>query len=90
LSHRDAVAALIFLGSFHFKAIEGAALYADPDLGQVRTHLPIEAILVHAEETGASRKRIKRGATGTQTSMTIDDLPALCGSGRLRTSCHAM
>ena len=53
MSHRDTVAALIFLGgSFHFKAIERAPLCADPDLGQVRTHLPIEAILVHAEETG--------------------------------------
>ena len=53
MSHRDTVAALIFLGSsFHFKAIEGAALGADPDLRQMRTHLAIEAILVHAEETG--------------------------------------
>jgi hypothetical protein len=53
MSHRDTVAALIFLGSgFHFKAIEGAALDADPDLGQARTYLAIEAILVHAEETG--------------------------------------
>jgi hypothetical protein len=53
MSHRDTVAALIFLGGgFHFKAIEGAALAADPDLGQVRTNLAIEAILVHAEETG--------------------------------------
>ena len=53
MSHRDTVAALIFLGSsFHFKPIEGAALDADPDLGQARTDLAVEAILVHAEETG--------------------------------------
>jgi hypothetical protein len=53
MSHRDTVAALIFLGGgFHFKAIEGTALNADPDLGQVRTNLAVEAILVHAEETG--------------------------------------
>ena len=53
MSHRDTVAALIFLGGgFHFKAIERAALDADPDLGQARTNLAIEAILVHAEETG--------------------------------------
>jgi hypothetical protein len=53
MSHRDTVAALIFLGGgFHFKAIECATLNADPDLGQVRTYLAIEAILVHAEETG--------------------------------------
>src|ERR1700691_3169866 len=53
MSHRDTVAALIFLGGgFHFKAVEGAALDADPDLGQVRTNLAIEAILVHAKETG--------------------------------------
>ena len=53
MSHRDTVAALIFLGGgFHFKAIEGATLDADPDLRQVRTDLAIEAILVHAEETG--------------------------------------
>jgi len=53
MSHRDTVAALILLGGgFHFKAIEGAALGADPDLRQVRTNLAIEAILVHAEETG--------------------------------------
>ena len=53
MSHRDTVAALIFLGGgFHFKAIEGAALGADPDLGQVRSDLAVEAILVHTEETG--------------------------------------
>jgi len=53
MSHRDTVAALIFLGAgFHFKAIKGPALRADPDLGQVRTDLAIEAILVHAEEPG--------------------------------------
>jgi hypothetical protein len=53
MSHRDTVAALIFLGGgFHFKAIERAALGADPDLRQVRTNLAIEAILVHAEEAG--------------------------------------
>jgi hypothetical protein len=51
LSHRDTVAALIFLGGgFHFKAIERATLGAYPDLGQARTNLAIEAILVHAEE----------------------------------------
>jgi hypothetical protein len=53
MSHRDTVAALIFLGGgFHFKAIERAALGANPDLGQARTHLAIEAILVHTEEAG--------------------------------------
>jgi len=53
MSHRDTVAALIFLGGgFHFTAIEGAALDTDPDLRQARTNLAIEAILVHAEETG--------------------------------------
>jgi hypothetical protein len=53
MSHRDTVAALIFLGGgFHFKAIEGAALDADPDLRQSRTNLAVEAIFVHAEETG--------------------------------------
>jgi hypothetical protein len=53
MSHRDTVAALIFLGGgFHFKAIERAALGADPDLSQARTNLAIEAILVHTEETG--------------------------------------
>jgi len=53
MSHRDTVAALIFLGGgFHFKAVEGAALGADPDFGQLRTDLAIEAILVHTEETG--------------------------------------
>jgi hypothetical protein len=52
MSHRDTVAALIFLGGgFHFKAIEGAALDANPNLRQTRTNLAIEAILVHAEET---------------------------------------
>ena len=53
MSHRDTVAALIFLGGgFHFKAIERATLDADPNLRQARTNLAIEAILVHAEETG--------------------------------------
>jgi hypothetical protein len=53
MSHRDTVAALIFLGGgFHFKAIEGAALDTDPNLRQARTDLAIEAIFVHAEETG--------------------------------------
>jgi hypothetical protein len=53
MSHRDTVAALIFLGGgFHFKAIEGTALDPDADLGQARTNLAIEAILVHTEETG--------------------------------------
>jgi len=53
MSHRDTVAALIFLGGgFHFKAIERTALGADPDLGQARTDLAIEAVLVHTEETG--------------------------------------
>ena len=53
MSHRDTVAALIFLGGgFHFKAIERATLDADPDLRQARTNLAIEAIFVHAEETG--------------------------------------
>src|ERR1700693_1983208 len=53
MSQRDTVAALIFLGGgFHFKAIEGATLGADPDLRQARTNLAVESILVHAEETG--------------------------------------
>ena len=53
MSHRDTVAALIFLGGgFHFKAIEGATLNANPDLSQARTNLAVEAILVHTEETG--------------------------------------
>src|ERR1700722_3241496 len=53
MSHRDTVAALIFLGGgFHFKAIEGAALDADQDLCKARTNLAIEAILVHTEEAG--------------------------------------
>ena len=53
MSHRDTVAALIFLGGgFHFKAIEGSTLDADPDLREARSNLAIEAILVHAEETG--------------------------------------
>src|ERR1700728_3700580 len=53
MSHRDTVAALIFLGGgFHFKAIEGAALHTDPNLRKVRTNLAIKAILVHAEEAG--------------------------------------
>jgi hypothetical protein len=53
MSHRDTVAALIFLGGgFHFKAIERATLGADPDLSQVRTNLAIEAIFVHAEKVG--------------------------------------
>jgi hypothetical protein len=53
MSHRDTVAALIFLGGgFHFKAIESTPLRADPDLGQAWADLAIEAILVHAEETG--------------------------------------
>ena len=53
MSHRDTVAALIFLGGgFHFKAIEGAALGANPNLRQARTNFAIEAILVHAEEAG--------------------------------------
>jgi len=35
MSHRDTVAALIFLGGgFHFKAIEGATLLSDANLGQ--------------------------------------------------------
>ena len=53
MSHRDTVAALIFLGgSFHFKAIEGATLDTYPDLRQARTNLAIEAIFVHAKEAG--------------------------------------
>src|ERR1700722_12190744 len=53
MSHRDTVAALIFLGGgFHFKAIEGAPLDADPDLCQARTNLAIEAILFHTAEAG--------------------------------------
>jgi len=53
MSHRDTVAALIFLGGgFHFKAIECPAPGADPDLGQARTDLAIEAILVHTEKAG--------------------------------------
>ena len=51
MSHRDTVAALIFLGcGFHFKAIEGAALPADADLRQLQPEVAIEAVLVHAEE----------------------------------------
>jgi hypothetical protein len=51
MSHRDTVAALIFLGSgFHFKAIEGAALRADANFSQMRPDLAVEAILVHPEE----------------------------------------
>ena len=51
MSHRDTVAALIFLGGgFHFKAIEGAALRADSNLGQARSEVAIEAVLIHAEE----------------------------------------
>jgi hypothetical protein len=45
------IAALIVVGSgFHFKPIEGAALPADPDLGEVRADLAVETVLVHAEE----------------------------------------
>ena len=51
MSHRDTVAALIFLGGgFHFKAIEGAALRADSNLDKVRPEVAIEAVLIHAEE----------------------------------------
>jgi len=45
------VAALIVVGGgFHFKPIEGAALSADSDLGELRTDLAVETVLVHAEE----------------------------------------
>ena len=51
MSHRDTVAALIFLGGgFHFKAIKGAALAADMDLSKAWTDFAIEAILVHTKE----------------------------------------
>jgi len=32
-----------------FKTIEGDALYADGNVHELRTHVPIEAVLVHAE-----------------------------------------
>jgi hypothetical protein len=64
MSHRDTVAALIFLGcGIHFKAVEGNSLLADSNLCQVRPDVAIEAVLVHAEvprgipETNESRRR---------------------------------
>jgi hypothetical protein len=51
LSRGTPVAGLIVLGSrFHFKPIEGALLFADPNLGELRPDFTIEAILVHAKE----------------------------------------
>ncbi|MGC2460116.1 MAG: hypothetical protein WA446_03935 [Steroidobacteraceae bacterium] len=90
MSHRDTVAALIFLGGgFHFKTVEGAALCADPDLGQARTNLAIEAILVHTEELRRIAKADK--ARGRRPENLKNHLrpPATCGSGRLGMSCHS-
>ena len=51
MSHRDTVAALIFLGcGFHFKAIAGTALRTDSNLSQVWAEIAVEAVLVHAKE----------------------------------------
>jgi len=44
------VAALIVVGpGIEVKAVESDALRADWDHGKQRTHVPIEAILVHSE-----------------------------------------
>ncbi len=41
---------LIFLGgALHFKAVKGAALAPDPNLGEARADLAVEAVLVHPE-----------------------------------------
>jgi hypothetical protein len=53
VSRGTPVAGLIVLGScFHFKAIEGAALSSDANLGEERSHFAVEAVLVHAQEIG--------------------------------------
>jgi hypothetical protein len=47
-----------------FKAIEGDALHADPDLGQRRTDLAIEAIAVHPEVAGGVAESDEAGEHG--------------------------
>jgi hypothetical protein len=91
LSHRDTVAALIFLGGgFHFKAIESSTLDPDPNLRQVRANLAIEAILVHAKETGRVAQSDK-ARRHWHTDFNNHRRPAApCGSGRLGSSCHVM
>jgi hypothetical protein len=90
MSHRDTIAALIFLGGgFHFKAIERATLGADPDLGKAWPDLPVEPVLVHAEEPRRIAKADK--ARGRRPGDLKNHLrpPATCGSGRLGMSCHS-
>jgi hypothetical protein len=57
MSHRDTVAALIFLGSgLHFKPIEGPSLSPDADFGELRSDLQVESVLVHPEVDGGVPK----------------------------------
>lgn len=65
MSHRDTVAALIFLGGgLHFKAIEGPALLADSDHGEVRPDFPVEAVFVHGKEAWGITKSHESGEKG--------------------------
>lgn len=60
IGRRDLFAFVVYPG-VEFKAVEGNALPANRDLGQQRTDLSAEAVAVHAEVAGASRKWISRG-----------------------------
>ena len=68
MSRGTPVAGLIVLGScFHFKAIEGTALSANANLGEERSHLAIEAVLVHAQEVGRIAEADETGHQGPAT-----------------------
>jgi hypothetical protein len=56
------VAALIVVRPcIEVNAIESDSLNADAEGEHARPHFAVEAVLVHAEIGGASRKRMKRG-----------------------------
>ena len=69
--------------SVEFKAIEADPLLADRDFGQVRAHLRVEAVAVHAEVGGASRKRMIRGSTVPRRWFVMPSRRRQIGSSRL-------
>jgi hypothetical protein len=49
-----------------FKPVECNANHTDADLGERAAHLGVEAVAIHAEKRGASRKRIRRGKSAAR------------------------
>ena len=92
LSRGTPVAVLILVRpSVEVNAIECDSLRADGNHRDVRAHVTVEAVLVHAEilRSVAQADEARRGFNRRSQGLHLRPCE-LCGSGRLGTSCHSM